>query len=419
MMSDKIRVLIVDDLPETRENVRKLLQFESDISVVGQAATGDEAIEQARRQRPDIVLMDINMPGLDGITASQTITELAPATQIIIMSVQSEPDYMRRAMLAGTRYFLTKPFSGDELVSAVRQVHAKRPVAPSTPVRRAVRGTAVSAAPEPELPAGHVVAIFSPTGGSGCTTVAANLAVALAQADFRTLLLDGSLQFGDVAVMLNLKSTSSIADVVENGRLEPHLLDGIVQLHADSGLELLLAPPRPEMADVVSEAHLKALLELLRNQYDFVIVDTASVLDDRALAILDQADRIILLVQQSLPSLKNVSRFFDLAAILNYKTEKIWLVVSHVSGKRGIAVKDVADILKQPIVAAIPFDEVAANAAADQGAPLLLGPAHKQPIGQALQKLADYVLAELAPAPEPREQQKPRGSLARLFGRKG
>jgi pilus assembly protein CpaE len=113
-MAENIRVLIVDDLPETRENVRKLLQFESDIEVIGQAGNGEEAIEMARQFQPDIILMDINMPGVDGIGASQQISEIAPMVQIIIMSVQSDPNYLRRAMMAGARDFLTKPFGGDE-----------------------------------------------------------------------------------------------------------------------------------------------------------------------------------------------------------------------------------------------------------------------------------------------------------------
>src|SRR5690606_15844990 len=130
-MSEKIHVLIVDDLPETRENVRKLLQFESDVEVVAQAGDGEEAVQLAREYKPDIILMDINMPGLDGIAASQAISRSVPSAQIIIMSVQSEADYLRRAMLAGARDFLMKPFSGDELVMAVRRVHQMRPALPA------------------------------------------------------------------------------------------------------------------------------------------------------------------------------------------------------------------------------------------------------------------------------------------------
>ena len=117
--TDKIRVLIVDDIPETRENVRKLLAFEADVEVVGVAGTGREAVQLARDLQPNIVMMDINMPDMDGITAVEMITRDVPIAQVIMMSVQSEADYLRRSMLAGARDFLTKPFTSEDLVSTI------------------------------------------------------------------------------------------------------------------------------------------------------------------------------------------------------------------------------------------------------------------------------------------------------------
>ena len=118
---EKIRVMIVDDVSETRENVRKLLQFESDVDVVGVARTGKEAIQLSQDLNPDVVLMDINMPDMDGISATEAIRAKQPAVQVIILSVQGDQNYMRRAMLAGARDFLTKPPMGDELISAIRR----------------------------------------------------------------------------------------------------------------------------------------------------------------------------------------------------------------------------------------------------------------------------------------------------------
>src|SRR3970282_856191 len=119
---DRIRVLIVDDFTETRENIRKLLQFESDIVVVGAARSGQEAIEIAVDSKPDIAIMDINMADMDGITATEAILREVPFTQVIILSVQSEPDYMQRAMLAGARYFMVKPPSSEELIATIRNL---------------------------------------------------------------------------------------------------------------------------------------------------------------------------------------------------------------------------------------------------------------------------------------------------------
>ncbi|MFM2105317.1 MAG: hypothetical protein RL338_349, partial [Chloroflexota bacterium] len=116
-MADRIRLLIVDDIPETREHLTRLLGFEDDIEVVGDAGTGTDALREAERLRPDVVLMDINMPDMDGIAVTERLATVVPTAAVIMMSVQGEADYLRRAMLAGAREFLVKPFSSDELVA--------------------------------------------------------------------------------------------------------------------------------------------------------------------------------------------------------------------------------------------------------------------------------------------------------------
>ena len=124
MADQPIRLLIVDDIQSTRDNLRKLLSFEDDIQVVGTAGDGKEGVEEAQRLRPDIVLTDVNMPLMDGIQLTEQLTQDLPSSPVIIMSVQGERDYLRRAMQAGAREFLIKPFSHDELVAAIRRVYA-------------------------------------------------------------------------------------------------------------------------------------------------------------------------------------------------------------------------------------------------------------------------------------------------------
>jgi pilus assembly protein CpaE len=118
---EKIKVLIVDDIAETRENIRRLLQFDVNIEVIGTARSGREAIELAPQLKPDVVLMDINMPDMDGITATETIRKKVPFVKVVILSVQSDGNYMRRAMLAGANDFLSKPPMIDELTAAIRR----------------------------------------------------------------------------------------------------------------------------------------------------------------------------------------------------------------------------------------------------------------------------------------------------------
>ena len=118
-----IRLLIVDDIASTRDNLRKLLGFEEDIEVIGTAGDGKQGLEEAHRLLPDIVLTDVNMPIMDGIQLTERLAQELPASPVIIMSVQGERDYLRRAMQAGAREYLIKPFSHDELVAAIRRVH--------------------------------------------------------------------------------------------------------------------------------------------------------------------------------------------------------------------------------------------------------------------------------------------------------
>lgn len=395
-MSDKIRVLIVDDLPETRENVRKLLQFEPDVEVSGQAGNGQEAIDLARQEQPDIILMDINMPIVDGISASQSITQSVPQCQIIIMSVQSEADYLRQAMLAGARDFLMKPFSGDELMAAIRRVYDTRPTIIHQPTI-AVAGDGDAAASKNISGGkdGKVVAVYSPKGGSGCTTIAINTAVSLANRGHSTILVDASLQFGDVAVTLNMRPSSTLVDLADRlNELDADLISS-VSLEHDSGLRVLLAPPKPEMAELLTAESIEAIIGTLRNQFDFIVVDTASGLNDTTLTVLDAADRVIMVAQQSLSSLTNARRFFDLYDALTNEIKKIMLIVNRNSDKFGISVKDVSDALRRPVVATIMQDDIAVTNAADRGIPIVTSGSRRTPLMTSMIKLVDEIEVEL------------------------
>src|SRR5438270_6571818 len=178
-MADKIRILVVDDIVETRENLAKLIGFEPDITIVASADGGQQAVALAKRERPDVILMDINMPDMDGITATEIIANTVPESPIIMMSVQGEQDYLRRSMLAGAREFLVKPFSADELVNAIRHVHEIEKVKRQRYQQQApaqggggAGGQNLAAVLQPAK--GKIISFFSPKGGVGRTTIATN-----------------------------------------------------------------------------------------------------------------------------------------------------------------------------------------------------------------------------------------------------
>lgn len=421
--SDKIRILIVDDIPETRENVRKLLAFEADMEVIGVAGTGREAIQLARELQPGIIMMDINMPDIDGITAVETITRDVPVAQVIMMSVQSEADYLRRSMLAGARDFLTKPFSGEDLIATIRRVYrmsqtraavASAPAAPST--AQTGRITSV-ATPSPHRD-GHVVVVFGPKGGIGTTTLAVNVAVGLQQrsADSRVILVDGSLQFGDVGVLLNLPPGRNITDLVDTiNDLDPDSIDTVALAHT-SGAKVVLAPPRPEMADLLQPEHLKRILDEMRQHYDYVVVDTATVINDLVLTALDLADRIVLVTTPDIPAIKNAKLFFEITDALNYPPNKIMLVVNKIDRRTGITAQMIEDNIKHPVVGQIPLDEVTVLNSINRGVPFMVD-GRAKPVAQAVMLLVDRLLAEFQKAAAPALADEPVRKKAGLFAR--
>jgi DNA-binding NarL/FixJ family response regulator len=118
----RIRVLIADDHAIVREGVRALLKLSDDIEVVGEAANGLEAIEAARALSPDVILMDIAMPGLGGLEATLEIRKENPAARILVLTQYEDREYIRRFLKAGVSGYVLKKAAGADLTSAIRAV---------------------------------------------------------------------------------------------------------------------------------------------------------------------------------------------------------------------------------------------------------------------------------------------------------
>jgi pilus assembly protein CpaE len=392
-MADRIRVVIVDDIPETREHLTKLLGFEPDIEVVGAAASGAEAIEMAARLLPDVVLMDINMPGMDGIKTSEQLSATVPRTAIVMMSVQSEADYLRRSMLAGAREFLVKPFSSDELVAAIRQVHQREREKLGRMMDRGPAGN--GRGPADERKPGRIVTVFSPKGGVGRTTVAVNLAVAAAaELGKKVVLVDASFQFGDVGVLLNLNpKNKSIADLIpEMGGGDPESVDQVLVGHS-SGIQVLLAPPSPEMAELITSSYLRKVLEQLRTRYDLVVVDTSPWFQETTLNLLDLSDVILTLLTLEITNIKNMRLFLEVAEQLGYPDEKIRLVLNRSDSALGIRVADVQNSIGRKIDETIVSDGRSVVYALNRGIPFVLSSREAQ-VSQDIVRIARTVTTD-------------------------
>jgi pilus assembly protein CpaE len=404
-MPDRIRVMIVDDIAETREQLRKLLSFDPDVEVVAMVSTGEEAVKTVTEAYPDVVLMDINLPGIDGITATAKLIEVLPTVQVIMLSVQGETDYMRRAMMAGARDYLTKPPGADELMAAIHRAHKLKQKMGTGPLRTLPGGQSNAVTeqrPSSALQA-KVVTVYSPKGGTGCTTIAVNLAIALQQLlgqEGRVCLVDANVQFGDTAIFMKLQGSRTIADLAPHSHdLDPNLVNSVLVTH-ESGVKVLVAPPAPEDAEILREGgveengsnvRFREILDFMSQLFDYIIVDTAHQVDDMLLAAMDLSDLLMVVTRPVIPEIRGARMFVELLHKLDYDlSDRVGLVINCVDNKRMGIQPEAIEKAMMPALAHVPLDERTALRAANLGEPLMLRSARTN-LGQAMTALADKV----------------------------
>jgi len=347
---NKIRILVVDDNVDTTDNVSRLIYFEEDMKVIGQAYNGREGLEMTMRLKPHIVLMDINMPDMDGITATKAMQKKVPFSQVIIMSVQADPQYMKQAMVAGARDFQPKPFTADELVSCIRRVYKIGiPFYQSVTADEAAKVRASQSSPaeiKQDAPKNAaVIVFFSPKGGIGTSTLAVNFALALQKSKVDTILFDADLQFGDIPIHLNLQVDRGINDLIDIDEIEPDVVSQVLIRH-HSGLRTLAPPPAPERAELISPKLLTDIIGGLKNNCEVLIIDTGSVINDQMLTIFDNTDAIMLVTSPELTALKSARFFVNILHDLGFPHKNIYLLINRADMQGAIPSDEIKRIIK-------------------------------------------------------------------------
>ncbi|MDA8237200.1 MAG: response regulator [Chloroflexi bacterium] len=379
------KILVVDDDPNVQRLLSYALKQEGYEAVV--AADGAEGLRLWGQEEPALILLDAMLPRLDGYQVATRIRAeegTASHVPIIMLTAEAEVEQKIRGLRAGADDYLVKPFHPAELLARIKSLLA----------RFAPRDTLVG-----RPPLGRVLAFYGAKGGVGTTTIAINVAIALKrELGRRVCLVDGNLQFGDHRVFMDLGlDRKSIVDVASAPSIDADLLRGVLVEH-DSEVDLLLAPPSPETAELVTKDHVAQIVDVLRGMYDFVLVDVDKRLDDLNLGVFDAADQVYVVLTADLSCLKNVRLVLETLGHIGFDAERVKLVLNRSNAFTGINAKTAEGALKRPIDLQVLNEYRGAISALNSGAPVMLTKADS-PLGRSIHDVARAIDKAVAGAP--------------------
>jgi pilus assembly protein CpaE len=315
MASDTTRLLLVEDVPQVAQYIRGLLNSQSSVKLLDVLTEGTKVIPEIRQQRPDVVLIDALLQGrVKGLQLVDQLHEAGIGVPVIVLTVPQNPVEIDPAR--GIHGVLSMPFSGFDLMTRISAVQKEAQAASTTGASR-------------------IFSVFAPKGGVGKTTLAFNLAVALAQLEQRTVLIDGSLQFGDLRALLRVPvDAPSILDLPTDRVSESDLQD--VLWRDPSGIDILLAPPRVELAEMITPRDIDKVLSILRRVYSAIVIDMSPVLNDVNLAFLDLSDTILEIVTYDSTTIHNTVAVADAFRMIGYSASKVRYLVNRADSAGGI-----------------------------------------------------------------------------------
>ncbi len=375
--SDQIRMLLVEDVPQVAQYVRGLLVAQSQLRLLDVVTDGSRVLGLIPEIRPDVVIVDALLQGRPrGMQLVKQLHESDLDVPVIVLTVPQQP--VEPDPKSGIDGVLAMPFTGYDLINRVTQVH-KEALASS------------------DHGPSRIVTVFAPKGGVGRTTIAYNVAVAAGQTGARTVLVDGSLAFADVRSLLRVPpDAASIHDLPTDRIAESDMSE--VLWRDPSGIDILLAPPRIEFAEMISARDVDKALSLLRRLYDFIVIDMGVALDELNLSLLDQADAILEIVTYDSTTIRNTIAMADTFRSIGYPPSKVRYLLNRADATGGIDPGDLATALGRVPEHTVRSEGQVVIAANNQGVPFVLAYPDAG-VSRDVVKLAADLLAALRPAP--------------------
>ncbi len=347
----------------------------------------EAAFDRIQAELPDVLVVGPSLIDDVAFELSDHLSALG-RTSVVFVAQDVSTELMRQAMRAGACDVVAITDSIEEMAAAIR--HA---------LSDAERSRAGSPSSEVALkPRGHVVTIFSTKGGVGKTVLSTNLAVALAKGTGkRVALVDLDLEFGDVGIMLGIRPEHTIYDALQVfDRLDAEMLGGFMEQHS-SGIATLLAPVRPEDAEGISAGRIGQVLDLARDSFDFVVVDTCPAFSETVLAALDRSDQIMVVTMMDVASIKNTRISMQKLKQLGYDNGRVQLVLNRSDSKVLLQPAEVEEAVGGPIGLHIPSDRIVPRSV-NKGVPVVIE-VPKSEVAKSITSLAKSV----AEAAEPKE----------------
>jgi pilus assembly protein CpaE len=387
-----IRVLIADEVARIVADLEKLAPYGDVVDVCGVAHQPSSVIEEARLRQPDVLLLHETFAGASEAGFAAQLGSVSPATRVLLMTPRDVlPVAGEAAAVIGDGA------DGPALLVAIRAAAA------ASPPRNGDIGAdgsraAAAATVEPAALSGRgmVIVAFSGKGGTGTSTVAANLAVALAGGvEGRAVLIDADLQFGDVATLLHVEGhLLSIADLPQQGeQIDPGLLDDVLAT-GPGDVRVLRSASSPELATLVTASGLRSILRAVRNDYQFVVVDTPSHLDEATLEAFELADRVLLVTSSSLTAIRSTKASLRFLEDLGVGRDRVDVVLNHTSPRVGHRRENIEEVLGRGVIADLPYHP-GVEEAVDSGTSIV----RSEPRG-ALSRAILALALDVAPPPD-------------------